>query len=234
MCLFLLATGERVVVGADLTAASLELAADAARRFGVDRALFGGDRSEIAGAWWRESFDVVYCSACIHHRPIRAASFAAVTALAKPGGVVVVGLYNANRAAAPPVASGPSAIDRLQMDPARIPCSTIAPPSPSGARRGCGTSTIHPEEHRHTIAEVKRWFRETDVEFLRTFPSALIAAPPVEGNELFTPATDDWWFDDPALPAWLVGDARTRGRPFRCDRPAQTGRVVANRKRATW
>ena len=36
MCLYL-ARADRVVVGADLTRASLQLAADAARRFGLDR-----------------------------------------------------------------------------------------------------------------------------------------------------------------------------------------------------
>ena len=48
----------------------------------------------------------------------------------------------------------------------------------------------HPEEHPHTIAEVQRWFAEHDVEYLRTYPSAVFGdksrissrAPPTTGG----------------------------------------------------
>src|SRR6185503_6923058 len=55
---------------------------------------------------------------------------------------------------------------------------------------------LHPEEHCHTIAEVQGWFRENDVEFLRTFPNALIAEPPLKDDALFTAAEDDWSFEN--------------------------------------
>jgi len=54
----------------------------------------------------------------------------------------------------------------------------------------------HPEEHRHTIAEVKRWFAGNDIEYLRTFPSTVFGD---DGAELFTPASDDWAFE-----GWLA------------------------------
>ena len=50
---------------------------------------------------------------------------------------------------------------------------------------------IHPEEHRHTIAEVQSWFGENEVEYLRTYPNALIGAEPLAGSELFEPADAD-------------------------------------------
>jgi hypothetical protein len=45
------------------------------------------------------------------------------------------------------------------------------------------------EEHRHTLREVQRWFRENGVEYVRAFPSALLAG---EALDLFTQSPDDW------------------------------------------
>ena len=43
----------------------------------------------------------------------------------------------------------------------------------------------HPEEHCHTLGEVKRWFRENGVEFLRTYPSALLGEDPARRERPF-------------------------------------------------
>jgi hypothetical protein len=47
----------------------------------------------------------------------------------------------------------------------------------------------HPEEHRHTLAEVQRWFADNGVEYLRAYPSALLDDEP---DDLFAPAADNW------------------------------------------
>jgi hypothetical protein len=47
----------------------------------------------------------------------------------------------------------------------------------------------HPEEHRHTIGEVQRWFRECGVEYVRAYPSALIGE---DSEDLFAHAGDNW------------------------------------------
>jgi hypothetical protein len=54
----------------------------------------------------------------------------------------------------------------------------------------------HPEEHRHTIAEVQRWFADNRVEYLRTYPSAVLGDEP---DELFSAAPDNW-----RLEGWLA------------------------------
>ncbi len=63
----------------------------------------------------------------------------------------------------------------------------------------------HPEEHRHTIAEVQRWFAENGVEYLRTYPSAVLGDEP---DDLFAAAADNWGFE-----SWLaqLGWMRTLG-----------------------
>src|SRR5205823_2730023 len=106
--------------------------------------------------------------------------FAAVARLAKPGGMIVVGLYNL-WARVP---------HRLRRAAARITGYRRIPFDPVLRDRAAETERReawlrdqyrHPEEHSHTIAEVQRWFRENGVEYVRTYPSALIGDDPLEG-----------------------------------------------------
>jgi SAM-dependent methyltransferase len=189
-----LATADRVVIGADLTLASLELAAGAARRFNVERATFV--ETDLRSPGLRQgAFDLAYASGVLHHTPDPRASFEALSRLAKPGGIIVVGLYNL-------YARLPH---RARRAAARLTGFRFFPFDPVLRERNAETERreawirdqyLHPEEHCHTIAEVQRWFRHNDVEYLRTFPNALIGEAPLEPNALFTPAADDWWFEN--------------------------------------
>src|SRR6478672_892765 len=93
MCLYL-ARADRLVVGADLTRASLALGAAAARRFGVDRVQFVETDLQRPGLK-PGAFDLVYSSGVLHHTPDPSASFVRLVQLARPGGVIVLGVYNA-------------------------------------------------------------------------------------------------------------------------------------------
>src|SRR5438477_10164261 len=63
-----LARADRVVIGADLTRASLTLAAAAARRFGLDQVQF--IETDLHNPGLRAgAFDVVYSSGVLHHAP---------------------------------------------------------------------------------------------------------------------------------------------------------------------
>src|SRR2546428_6375339 len=93
MCLYL-ARADRMVIGADLTRAALLLGAAAARRFGLDRVRFV--ETDLRSPGLREgSFDAVYSSGVLHHTPNPRASFARLAQLVRPGGTIVVGVYNA-------------------------------------------------------------------------------------------------------------------------------------------
>jgi SAM-dependent methyltransferase len=193
MTLFL-ATGERLVVGADLSRASLLLAAEAAQRFGVERARFV-EMDLRAPALRPGTFDVVYCSGVLHHTPEPEASFRAVARLLRPGGILVVGVYNA-------YARLPH---RLRRAVARLTGFRWIPLDPVLRERAAEPARRlawvrdqyrHPEEHRHTLAQVQRWFSASGVEYLRTYPSTLFADPPPRGGELFAAAADDWGFEN--------------------------------------
>jgi SAM-dependent methyltransferase len=193
MSLFL-AHGDRFVVAADMTRPSLALGREAAARFGLTRVSFVQTDLRLAGLS-ADAFDLVYCAGVLHHTPDPRASFARIAALARPGGVIVVGLYNA-------FARVPS---RMRRVVARATRFRFVPFDPVLRDRGgererqeawLRDQYRHPEEHRHTLAEVQRWFADNGVEFLRSYPSAVFGDEP---ENLFTPADDNWMFE-----GWLA------------------------------
>jgi SAM-dependent methyltransferase len=193
MCVFL-ARADRVVIGADLTRAGLLLGAAAARRFGLSQVRFVETDLQRPGLR-PGSFDVVYSSGVLHHTPNPRASFARLAQLARPGGTIVLGLYNA-------FARVPLRLRRLV---ARLSGFRVIPFDPvlrdrthEPARREAWLRDQyqHPEEHVHTLVEVQRWFAENRVEYLRTYPSAVLGEEP---EELFARAPDNW-----RLEGWLA------------------------------
>jgi len=182
-----LARGNRLVVGADFSRPSLRLGAAAAKRFGLDRVLFVEtdlQRPALANG----SFDVVYSSGVVHHTPDPRASFAHLVRLARPGGTIVLGVYN--KFARIPL--------RLRRAVARLSGFRFIPFDPAlrdrrnePARREAWLRDQyqHPEEHRHTLAEVQRWFEDNDTEYIRAYPTAVLGEEP---KGLFARAIDNW------------------------------------------
>jgi SAM-dependent methyltransferase len=174
---------DRLVIGADLTRASLLLGQGAARRFGLARVQFVENDLRRPGLR-AGAFDFVYASGVLHHTPNPRASFARVAVLARPGGIIVIGLYNA-------FARIPL---RLRRFVARISGYRWIPFDPVLRERGGEPARReawlrdqyqHPEEHRQTLGEVQNWFNENDVEYVRAYPSALIGEA---SDDLFTGA----------------------------------------------
>src|SRR5712692_9781572 len=199
-----LARADRVVIGADLTRGSLLLGAAAARRFGLDRVQFV--ETDLRHSGLRAgSFDVVYSSRVLHHTPDPHASFARIAQFARPGGMIVLGLYNA-------FARIPHRLRRLvarlsgyrwvPFDPALRDRKN----EPARKEAWLRDQYQHPEEHRHTLAEVQGWFDENGVEYVRAYPSALLGE---DAEDLFARAPDTWRPE-----AWLaqIGWMRTLGQ----------------------
>jgi 2-polyprenyl-3-methyl-5-hydroxy-6-metoxy-1,4-benzoquinol methylase len=202
LCLYL-ARADRVIVGVDLARASLELAEAAARRFRLDRVCFAETDLQRPGIR-TGAFDVVLSSGVIHHTPEPPASFARLARLARPGGIIVLGVYN--RFARLPT--------RLRRGLARLTRFRVIPFDPVLRERACEPERrtawlrdqyCHPEEHCHTLAEVQRWFAENGVHYLRSYPSAVLGE---DSGGLFAPSVDNWQFE-----GWLaqIGWIRTLG-----------------------
>ncbi len=196
-----LASVDRTVIGADLARPSLELGAGAARRFGVGNVLFVETDLRRPGLL-EGAFDVVVCSGVLHHTPEPRRAFGAVARLVKPGGYVVLGLYNA-------FARVPH---RLRRGLARMCGFRVIPFDPVLRARHSDPERRtawfrdqyqHPEEHRHTLREVQRWFAENEIDYVRAYPSALLGS---EESDLFQPAPDDWGLESIlAQLSWMRG-----------------------------
>jgi SAM-dependent methyltransferase len=193
MCLYL-SRADRVVIGADLTRASLALGAAAAQRFGLDRVQFV-ETDLLRPGLKAGAFDVVLSSGVLHHTPDPHASFARLAALARPGGAIVLGVYNA-------FARVPLRLRRLvaRLSGFRLipfdPVLRARQHEPARSDAWLRDQYQHPEEHVHTLAEVQGWFAENRVEFLRTYPSAVLGDEP---EDLFASAPDNW-----QLEGWLA------------------------------
>jgi SAM-dependent methyltransferase len=189
-----LARADRQVVALDLSREALKLGAAAAQRYGIERVTFvEADLSRLplkAGA-----FDLVYSSGVLHHTPDPRAAFARIVDAVRPGGMIVIGLYNT--------------VARLPLRARRVvarltghrwvpfdPVLRDRQGEPERREAWLRDQYAHPEEHRHSVAEVRRWFAENDVEWLRTYPSTMIGEEPAD---LFEPAADAW-----ALEAWAA------------------------------
>ena len=189
-----LARAHRIVIGADLTRASLKLGADAARRFGLSQVQF--IETDLHHPGLRAGvFDVVYSSGVLHHTPDPSAAFANIVRLARPGGMIVVGVYNA-------FARMPFRARRFvaRLSGFRfIPCDPVLSDRENEPKRRAAwlrDQYQHPEEHRHTLAEVQSWFAANDVEYVRAYPSAVLGE---ESEELFAGAADNW-----RIEGWLA------------------------------
>jgi SAM-dependent methyltransferase len=116
-----------------------------------------------------EQFDVVLCNDVLHHTNDPLAGFQQIARLVKPGGHIVVGLYNT--------------YGRLLTD----------------ARRLLGGSADrHPHESTHTIGEVLDWFKQNGLEFVRGIPRVTLGGEDANRYNLFTPSTpgsmaDHFW-----------------------------------------
>ena len=188
-----LARGERTIIAADLCRASLELGAAAARRLGISGV--GFVETDVHHPGLRAgAFDIVYCSGVLHHTPDPRAAFAPVARLARPGGLVVLGLYN--RYARLP--------HRMRRLVARLSGWHWVPgdkvlaerrTQPERRQAWLRDQYRHPEEHRHGLREVRRWFAANDIDYVRAVPCALLGQG--GDRQALTDAEEGgWWLED--------------------------------------
>ncbi|HEV7219672.1 MAG TPA: methyltransferase domain-containing protein [Terriglobales bacterium] len=189
-----LARADRLVIGADITRAALQLGAAAAKRFGLEQVRFVETDLQRSGLR-EEAFDVVYSSGVLHHTANPRSSFARIARFARPGGILILGVYNA-------FARIPLRLRRVVAHWSRyrwIPFDPVLRDrknEPARREAWLRDQYQHPEEHRHTLAEVQKWFKENGIDYVRTYPSALIEEEP---GDLLAYAADNW-----RLESWLA------------------------------
>jgi SAM-dependent methyltransferase len=131
------------------------------------------------------SFDYVFCNGVLHHTSDPYGGFRHLVRITRPGGFIVVGLYNTygrlmlhvrRRVVRLRMKFDPKAKERalkkqlvrLDNDPERL-------------RTWWADQYEHPHESTHTVDEVLGWFARNGVSYVSSFPKAeLLASSDVE------------------------------------------------------
>jgi 2-polyprenyl-3-methyl-5-hydroxy-6-metoxy-1,4-benzoquinol methylase len=167
---YLAATTFNRVYAADMTLASLRLGAKFARVNGISRVGFL-QMNLFRPCIRPESADVLITNGVLHHTGNTRAAFESIVPLVKPGGYILVGLYNG--------------IGRLRTDLRRLLYKCIGERallmdphlrkslSPEKRRSWVRDQYLHPVERKHSISEVLDWFHELGISFVSSIPGIL-------------------------------------------------------------
>jgi carbamoyltransferase len=174
----------REVIGTDLCLNSLRLAEQFRSKHGLHRVRFA-QMNLFRPCLLPGQFDAILCNGVLHHTADPFGGFERLVPLLRPGGHIVVGLYNT--------------YGRLFTDLRRIafrltggraqwldPYLRTKGLSAEKRRAWYEDQYRHPHESKHTIGEVLGWFERTGVEFVRGIPSTTGDGLPPPGR-LFEP-----------------------------------------------
>jgi SAM-dependent methyltransferase len=159
----------RRVIATDLCLNSLRLGEAFRREHGLSRVRFL-QMNLFRPCFKPERFDVILCNGVLHHTNDPYGGFRQLVLLLKPGGHIVIGLYNRYGRLATDLRR---TLLRLtgrhgdRLDP-RTRSSDL---SEDKRRAWLADQYRHPHESKHTIGEVLDWFDGCRLEFVRGVPS---------------------------------------------------------------
>ena len=158
----------RTVIGADLCMNSLGLANNFRCRFSINNAHFV-QMNLFRPAFGEGSFDVVLSNGVLHHTSDCAGAFRSIARLVKPGGFIIVGLYNW-------LGRYPTLWRRWLIEKFGD-AGALLDPRLRGkgevARRDAWfmDQYKHPHETKHSIDEVMGWFDAAGFDFVSSVPT---------------------------------------------------------------
>jgi SAM-dependent methyltransferase/uncharacterized protein YbaR (Trm112 family) len=178
----------RRVIGADLCLNSLKLAEGFRQKQGLSRVRFV-QMNLFRPCFRREQFDVILCNGVLHHTSNPYGGFQQLVPLLRPGGHIVIGLYNRYGRLMTDLRRN---VFRLTRGHFQWIDSYLRSGKISSAKRRAwfADQYLHPHESKHTMDEVLGWFEECGLEFCRGVPATTLSAQPISNGDLFdvTPA----------------------------------------------
>ena len=156
------------VLGIDMSLGSLRLAVEHKIRNGLARSGFA-QMNIFDLAVKDASFDVVISHGVLHHTFDARRAFAAIARKAKPGGIIMVGLYNSYAriptwARSKIIGLTGGKIDYVVRNRIR---------DARKAETWIKDQYYNPHETWHSIGDVQTWFDENDIEYLNCSPAIL-------------------------------------------------------------
>jgi SAM-dependent methyltransferase len=173
----------RHVVGTDICLNSLRLGEAFRKEHGLSRARFM-QMNLFRPAFAQEQFDVVLCNGVLHHTADPYGGFRSIASLVKPGGYIVIGLYNTYGRL---FTDFRRQVFKLIGGRAKWVDPILRQPGMSGEKRRAwfADQYQHPHESKHTFGEVLQWFDETGFDFVRGIPALRPDDDGLDGVSLF-------------------------------------------------
>jgi SAM-dependent methyltransferase len=156
------------VYGADLCQHSLRLANEFRTRTGIQNAAFV-QMNLFHPVFPPASFDIVISNGVLHHTADPYGAFRSIATLVKPGGYILVGLYNH-------IGRLPTDFRRLLIrvfgDGARLLDSHLRNKNYNDARKRAWfmDQYKHPRESKHSFSEVIGWYEANGFDFVSSIP----------------------------------------------------------------
>jgi len=177
--------GFRRVVATDICLNSLRLGEQFRARHGLSRVRFI-QMNLFRPCLKPEQFDVILCNGVLHHTAEPFRGFQTLITLLRPGGYIVVGLYNRYGRL---VTDLRRAIFHLTGGRGKWLDSYLRTAKLGAEKRRAwfADQYCHPHESKHTIGEVLNWFGQCGLEFVRGIPSVTLGDNSLVGSNLFDP-----------------------------------------------
>jgi SAM-dependent methyltransferase len=158
----------------------------------------------------KESFDVVICNGVLMTLANEFDGFRSIANLVKPGGYIVIGLYNRWGRLMTDLRRQ---IFRVTGGRGRWIDPYLRRPDLSDAKRGAwyADQYLHPAEKKHSIGDVQDWFVRCDIDFLRGIPPVTLDGDPLPGAGLFTAEDPGSAFDHGVVQAIQISTGSLEG-----------------------
>jgi SAM-dependent methyltransferase len=180
-----LSVGGRTVVGADMTRASLTRAGEFKQSHQLANCNFL--QASLFDLPLRPAgFDLVICKGVLMATPDARGGFERICRLLRPGGYVILGLYNR-------IGRIPTTLRRMYFrlmrgnpKSADYVLRQLAQ-SDEKARSWFLDQYAHPHETRHSVDQLLRWFAEEGIDYVHAAPSIRLGEPFDPDQSLFEP-----------------------------------------------
>jgi carbamoyltransferase len=172
----------RRVIGTDLCLNSLRLGEAFRREHDLSRVRFV-QMNLFRPCFKPGQFDVVLCNGVLHHTSDPLGGFKSLVPLVRPGGHIIIGLYNTYGRFA---TNTRRKIFRLTGGRGRwLDPYLRTGPGAEKRRAWFADQYQHPHESTHTMGEVLEWFEQAGLEFVRGIPAVSAEAETLDGHDLF-------------------------------------------------
>jgi SAM-dependent methyltransferase len=180
-----LAVANRTVIGTDLCMNSLKLAKEFREKNGLDRAHFF-QMNLFRPCFRPMSFDLVISNGVLHHTSDPSLGFQSIASLVRPGGYIVVGLYDRYGRT---VTRLRREIFKATKDRLRFLDKRAVERKTSEAKRRSWFMDQYknPHESTHTLGDVLPWLEEAGFEFIRSIPKTVPFSAMDREENLFRP-----------------------------------------------